>query len=258
MPQLYLSAAASSSKRSARSGGEQYSKRVTLYGTVLRDEAAGLWRMWYMCRMGPPSTSPPHRIPELYCPRDDTKPPSFEGATEDAHGRAFVDNDRGDLTCCKAISICRACPLARQESITLADAESQDGLTWSKPDIGVVTYNGSPDNNIVWDLHGASVFPAPGGGFTAVGFCRRYRDVFLISSEDGKQWDDTQSLEPVAKRNNEGCFNVVWDEMTDQYRGFALSRGGPEEVKIRGSTVRKRTPTCLPSPCSSSLTRAPR
>ena len=226
MPQLYLSAAASSSKRSARSGGEQYSKRVTLYGTVLRDQAAGLWRMWYMCRMGPPSTSPPHRIPELYCPRDDTKPPSFEGATEDAHGRAFVDNDRGDLTCY---------------------AESPDGLTWSKPHIGVVTYNGSPDNNIVWDLHGASVFPAPGGGgFTAVGFCRRYRDVFLISSDDGKHWDDTQSLEPVAKRNNEGCFNVVWDPMTDQYRGFALSRGGPEEVKIRGSTVRAQRHPNLP------------
>ena len=77
-------------------GGEAYSKRVTLYGTVLRDPG-GLHRMWYMCRMGPPDTSPPHRVPELYLPRDDAKPPTFEGARADKHGREFVDNDRGDL-----------------------------------------------------------------------------------------------------------------------------------------------------------------
>ena len=201
-------------------GGEKYSKRVTLYGTVLRDDSTGIWRMWYMCRMGPPDTSPPHRIPELYCPRDDTKPPSFEGSTADIHGRSFVDNDRGDLTCY---------------------AESLDGLTFIKPNVGAVTFNGSLDNNICWDLHGASVFHEPaapaGHQYTAVGFCRRYRNVFLIRSADGKHWDDTDTLEPVALRDNEGCFNIVYDELTAQYRGFALSRGGPEEVRIKGSTT---------------------
>ena len=79
----------------------------------------------------------------------------------------------------------------------------------------MVSYNDSPHNNIVWDLHGASVFPVSpdhdsigGGGFVAVGFCRRYRNVFLIRSRDGRQWDDSQDLTPVAERNNEGCFNV--------------------------------------------------
>ena len=101
---------------------------------------------------------------------------------------------------------------------------------------GVVTYNDGQPNNIVWDLHGASVFYAD-GIYTAVGFCRRYRNIFLITSPDGIHWDDSDHLEPVAQRDNEGCFNVVWDEMTSQYRGFALSRGGAEEVKIRGSTT---------------------
>ena len=140
-------------------------KRVTLYGTVLRDERSGKWRMWYMCRMGPPGASPPHRIPQLYMPRDDSKPPNFEGGTQDAHGRIFADNDRGDLTCY---------------------AESEDGVSWSKPDLGAVTYNGSLANNIVWDLHGASVFVdhrAPEAErYQAIGFCRRYRDIFLINS----------------------------------------------------------------------------
>ena len=83
-------------KNTWENGGVDYSKRVTLYGTVLPPassalgEELGLYKMWYMCRMGPPDTSPPHRIPELFCPRDDSKPPTFEGATSDQHGRAFV------------------------------------------------------------------------------------------------------------------------------------------------------------------------
>jgi hypothetical protein len=69
------------------------------------------------------------------------------------------------------------------------------------------------------------------------GFCRRYRNIFLITSPDGQHWDDTDWLEPVALRDNEGCFNVVWDPVEEHYRGFALSRGGPEEIKIRGSST---------------------
>jgi hypothetical protein len=69
------------------------------------------------------------------------------------------------------------------------------------------------------------------------GFCRRYRNIFLITSPDGQHWDDTDWLEPVALRDNEGCFNVVWDPVAEHYRGFALSRGGPEEIKIRGSST---------------------
>ena len=123
-------------------GGEGLSKRLCLYGTVLRlPPGAGTggegakWGLWYcscscscsgfcscllrlrfrlhlpecplhsrpagryMCRMGPPGVSAPHRIPELYMPRDNTKPPTFEGQRADAHGREFVDNDQGDLTC---------------------------------------------------------------------------------------------------------------------------------------------------------------
>ena len=70
-----------------------------------------------------------------------------------------------------------------------------------------------------------------------MGFCRRYRNVFLIRSADGTRWEDEGDLEPVALRNNEGCFNVVWDDVAGEYRGFALSRGGPEEVKVAGSTT---------------------
>lgn len=44
--------------------------------------------------------------------------------------------------------------------------------------------------------------------YTAIGFCRRYRNVFLISSADGISWDDSKTIEPIAVRANEGPFNV--------------------------------------------------
>ena len=37
-------------------------------------------------------------------------------------------------------------------------ADSDDGITWVKPPLGIFTFNGDPANNIVWDLHGAAVF----------------------------------------------------------------------------------------------------
>jgi len=94
----------------------------------------------------------------------------------------------------------------------------------------VVTFEGSRKNNIVWDLHGASVFvddsAPPERRFSAVGFCRRYRNVFLIHSKNGIRWDDSASLSPVAERNNEGIFNVVQDPLTGLYHGFSMARIG--------------------------------
>eukprot|EP01047_Picozoa_sp_COSAG01_P058342 COSAG01_NODE_6863_length_3465_cov_2.172608_4_plen_320_part_01 len=206
-------------------GGEGLSKRCLVYGTILEDE--GKFRMWYMCRMGPPGVSPPHEIPELYMPRDDTKPPRYRGQTEDRYGRTFADNDRGDLTCY---------------------AESYDGTTWRKPDLRAVTFEGSGKNNIVWDLHGASVFrdddAPPERRYQAVGFCRRYRGVFLIYSADGIVWEDSEALQPVCVRANEGPFNVTYDAVTQSYFAFSMARYEHPSNDFK----RRRYLTCTRSP----------
>ena len=118
-------------------GGPDQSRRVHLYGTTMYDAAYGKYRMWYMCRMGPHWRFKANEIPGLYVPRPDRNPSTYRGKTRDAYGRKFVENDRGDLTCY---------------------AESDDGLTWTKPNLGLFEFNGNPNNNIVWDLHGACVF----------------------------------------------------------------------------------------------------
>ena len=207
--------------------GPGMSRRIHLYGTVLYDELVGKYRMWYFGRMGPHWRVPAgnYQIPGLYVPRTDEKPYHCNGATEDSYGRAFVDNDRGDLT---------------------LYAESDDGVNWVKPDLGVFTFNGSPDNNIIWDLHGASVFvdgeeEDPGKRYKAIGFCRRYRGIFLfvfaatagggrtcrkfkLTSPDGIHWDDSDRLEPVVRRSNEGAFNVTYDPVASLYRAYSLQR----------------------------------
>ena len=190
-------------------GGEGQSKRIHLYGTTMYDSAVGKYRMWYMCRMGPHWRSKAHTVPGLYIPRPGRNPSTHMGQTHDAYGRKFVENDRGDLTCY---------------------AESEDGLVWTKPSLGIFEFNGNADNNIVWDLHGASVFrdaeePDPRKRYKAIGFCRRYRNIFLLTSSDGIRWDDSAYLEPVVNRENEGCFNVVYDNKANLFRAYALARG---------------------------------
>ena len=196
-------------------GGDDQSRRVHLYGTTMYDASVGKYRMWYMCRMGPHWRFKAHTVPGLYIPRPGRNPSTYMGQTHDAHGRKFVENDRGDLTCY---------------------AESEDGLTWTKPDLGIFEFDGSSDNNIVWDLHGANVFrddeePDPRKRYQAIGFCRRYRGVFLLTSPDGIRWDDSAHIDPVAERDNEGSFNVVYDDSAQLYRAYAHARGTDRDAR---------------------------
>ena len=205
------------------------SKRIHLYGTALYDDLAGKYRMWYFGRMGPHWRVPDgnYQIPELYVPRTDERPFHCNGVTADRYGRAFVDNDRGDLT---------------------LYAESDDGIHWTKPELGIFTFNGSSANNIIWDLHGASVFidrdeENPDQRYKAIGFCRRYRSIFLLTSPDGIHWHDNVTvsltgqgrthncLEPVVKRSNEGTFNVTWDPVDSIYRAYSLQRFDDSEKR---------------------------
>lgn len=196
-------------------GGPDQSRRVHLYGTTMYDAAFGKYRMWYMCRMGPHWRFQANEIPGLYVPRPDRNPSTYRGQTHDAYGRKFVENDRGDLTCY---------------------AESDDGLNWTKPNLGIFEFNGNPDNNIVWDLHGASVFRDEEEAdsrkrYKAIGFCRRYRNIFLLTSPDGIRWDDSDYLEPIAERDNEGCFNVVHDKKASLFRAYALTRDTDKDAR---------------------------
>ncbi len=190
--------------------GPGMSKRIHLYGTALYDELVGKYRKWYFGRMGPHWRVPNgnYQIPGLHVPGTDERSYHCNGVTADSYGRAFVDNDRGDLA---------------------LYAESDDGINWVKPSLGIFTFNGSCDNNIIWDLQVASVFSDreeedPDKRYKAIGFCRRYRGIFLLTSPDGIHWDDSDHLDPVVRRSNEGTFNVTYDRAASLYRAYSIQR----------------------------------
>ena len=200
---------------------ENQCSRVYLYGTVMFDEEMGKYRMWYMGRMGPQHG---HTIPGLYVPRPtDGYSAMFMGSGQDRFGRAFVENDVGDLTCY---------------------AESEDGITWHKPPLNIFEFDDDGRNNIVWDFHGACIFKDKNvlhseQRYKAIGFCRRYRNIFLLTSVDGIEWDDSQWLQPLLHRSNEGMFNITWDSRQGLYRGYALCQYKDGRRSIYYSESRK-------------------
>ena len=189
------------------------SKRVFLLGTVLFDKPREQYRMWYMTRLGPDHG---HRIPGLYMPRPGRGAAAmYDSSRTDVYGRTFADNDRGDLTCY---------------------AESEDGIHWTRPNLGVFQFDRNPDNNIVWDLHGTSVFlnedeSDPQRRYKAIGFCRRYRNIFLLTSPDGIHWSDKGLTEPVMHRSNEGPCNVVYDREAGLYRAYMTTKRGAKDLR---------------------------
>lgn len=111
----------------------------------------------------------------------------------------------------------------------LAYAESSDGVTWTKPNLGIVDYHGSTDNNLVGvpsldgavarDPHGRA-----GEDYVYVGHVHG-EGVFRYTSADGLHWKrDAQAL--LAFRAD--TQNVVfWDERIQRYalylRGWDLA-----------------------------------
>lgn len=79
----------------------------------------------------------------------------------------------------------------------LCYAESRDGVTWEKPDLGLVEYAGSRANNIVFDgrmsgagFHGHGLFVDPVSPPEA-----RYRLIFMAGL---RRWDQPQSWYPLC------------------------------------------------------------
>lgn len=110
-------------------------------------------------------------------------------------------------------------------------AESRDGIRWSKPALGLVAYEGSKDNNIVWDGAGSHNFcpfvdanPAcpPQARYKAVG--SRGAGLFAFVSPDGIRWSMLRD-EPVITdgkfdSQNLAFFDTVRGEYRAYYRDF--------------------------------------
>jgi hypothetical protein len=120
--------------------------------------------------------------------------------------------------------------------VTIACAESEDGIVWRRPELGLFEFQGSLKNNIVFrgydpDKRGITGFAPFIDTNPACSAERRYKAVgsphvkqmtglFAMHSADGYQWALTQEAPILA----DGVFDsqnlVFWDVVRGEYRAY--------------------------------------
>jgi len=113
-------------------------------------------------------------------------------------------------------------------------ATSMDGITWDKPSLGLVDYDGDKQNNIVWrGPHGTGIFK----DYYETEPLRRYKAIFLgmeVSfSEDGLHWSETlhcNGVDVAGDTHN----NAFWAPTLNKYVGITRMWGdmGREVARI--------------------------
>jgi hypothetical protein len=115
-------------------------------------------------------------------------------------------------------------------------AESKDGIRWTKPDLGLVAFNGSKKNNIVLvtgPLNGVSIDPghvavfkddnprAPAGArYKAFVRSPRPNGLVPLRSADGLRWSPMADG-PVITRGAFDSQNLAfWDPVRGEYRAY--------------------------------------
>lgn len=113
-------------------------------------------------------------------------------------------------------------------------AESIDGLSWTKPTLGLLEFEGSTDNNLI-DHRGAVCFVDPHESDPA----KRYKAVHrplessglpqaacLAFSADGVHWHSYYDGQPVTGRATDTLNQLAWDERAQVYRLFTRTDFG--------------------------------
>ena len=151
----------------------------------------------------------------------------------------------------------------------LCYAESNDGVHWTKPNLGLISYRGSKDNNIVIDgalmrqmgFHGHSIFIDPTGSKEERYRCVFYgklksgpdRSIGIIAfaySQDGLHWHwglapKLQNVRhtPIMPYGSDTQNVVFWDKSIRKYVGYfrawganearCIARHPPNDLKAR-------------------------
>ncbi|MCL4692244.1 MAG: hypothetical protein KJ060_07015 [Candidatus Hydrogenedentes bacterium] len=122
-------------------------------------------------------------------------------------------------------------------------AESTDGIHWVKPKLGLFDYEGSTENNIVWNGPGSHDFAPfidanpncpPETKYKAV--ANGNSDLVAFTSPDGIHWSPLQDGPIIT----DGAFDsnniAFWDPNTQEYRAFIRDfKDGVRDIKMATS-----------------------
>ena len=106
-------------------------------------------------------------------------------------------------------------------------AESADGIRWKKPSLGLVEFDGSTDNNIIWDGPGSHNFMPfkdqnpdceADAAYKAVGGVRSGLHAF--KSADGIRWSLMTDERVITKGAFDSPNLAFWDAARGEYREY--------------------------------------
>ena len=102
-------------------------------------------------------------------------------------------------------------------------AESRDGIHFEKPNLGLIEWEGSKENNIIWSGTGSHNFTAMrdwNGHYRAVGSLGFKKGLLAFESVDGKVWKQSRN-EPIITNGAFDSQNLVfWDPHRAEYRAY--------------------------------------
>ena len=111
-------------------------------------------------------------------------------------------------------------------------AESDDGIHWTKPDLGLVEFQGSKNNNIIWTEPGINFAPFKDANPDArrdeqyKALIRDKRVVLALSSADGIAWK-TMRQEPILTDHPFDSLNLAfWDTRREAYVAYCRGVAG--------------------------------
>ena len=112
-------------------------------------------------------------------------------------------------------------------------AYSKDGISWVKPELGLVEYQGNMNNNLLWrGPHGAGIFKdfiekIPGRRYKAI-----FQGISFSTSVDGINWAEAQRIEGVDVAGDTHN-NAFWAPTLGKYVGITRSWGSKERGRLR-------------------------
>ena len=142
-------------------------------------------------------------------------------------------------------------------------AESADGIHWTKPDLGLIEYEGSRENNLVWPIPGGrgrslSIFrdanpaalpeeryKAIGGEPTVGG--EKQAGIYVLLSPDGLRWRLREPVPMIVAPRQDPQFDshniALWDSAREQYvvyaRGWYREGAPPLEGRRVGEELNR-------------------
>ncbi len=116
-------------------------------------------------------------------------------------------------------------------------AESKDGIHWTKPELGLFEFNGSKQNNIVWNGEGTHCFtpfldanPAAAADARYKALTRVKGGLLALKSADGVHWQKLAESPVITKGAFDSQNLAFFDTQLGQYREYHRMFRGVRDI----------------------------